>query len=37
MATLFLVVCTFAALLVPDRAQMRAGREAEAVLLESTS
>jgi EmrB/QacA subfamily drug resistance transporter len=37
MATLFLFVCTFAALLVPDRAQMRAGREAEAVLLESTS
>ena len=37
MATLFLVVCTFAALLVPDRAAMRAGREAEAVLLESAS
>ncbi len=37
MATLFLVLCTFAGLLIPDRAQMRAGREAQAVLVESTS
>ncbi|HEX6761577.1 MAG TPA: MFS transporter [Gaiellaceae bacterium] len=36
MATLFLVLCTLAGLLIPGRAQMRAGREAQAVLIEST-
>ena len=36
MATLFLVLCTGAGLLIPGRAQMRAGREAQAVLVEST-
>jgi MFS family permease len=36
MAASFLVLCTFAGLLIPGRAQMRAGREAQAVLVEST-
>ena len=37
MAASFLVLCTLAGLLIPDRAQMRAGWEAQAVLAESPS
>ena len=37
MAASFLVLCTLAGLLIPDRAQMRAGWEVQAVLAESPS
>jgi EmrB/QacA subfamily drug resistance transporter len=36
MATGFLLLCTAAGLLIPGRAQMRAGREAQALLVETT-
>jgi EmrB/QacA subfamily drug resistance transporter len=37
MAASFLVLCTFAGLLIPDRERMRAGWEAQPVLVESAS